>query len=495
MLDRAELDQSWVVLGQRLAASRQVARLSQKALGGLIGCVRSAVSHVEHARRRSDRLFWELADQHCGAEGVLLAEFDALEAAEVDYRARCAVQQAQAVLDRLAESRRPTGASSVAAAPAGPPDPITVEVGPVGGVSREFADELCRLVERLEGLVDRRVLMAALGWVMSTAAGGLISPDEGNRLTAVGERPRRVDVPTIESLSTFLQQCKRHGNVLGPSVVHDAVLAQHDLARELLPQCPAQLRPRLLSLHSDTATTLGETLLELNNHDRAQHYFRDARIAAHEAGDHVHAAAALAGASVSAYLCGEACTAMDPAAAARSLAARTDDAQVKAYADLRAAAAHALDGQHAACLAAHARAREGLAAVVPDIESPAYGIHSGTIDSQFSAYLVTLGRPREALQAAQAAAGRFDPSLRVGYARCQVRLATALVLGEEIGEAARVLGAAAVMASASPSPRLTAELRATRAQLQPWHATHAVTTLDAQLEACGIGGPSPSSGG
>ncbi len=63
------------------------------------------------------------------------------------------------------------------------------------------------------------------------------------------------------------------------------------------------------------------------------------------------------------------------------------------------------------------------------------------------------------------------------------------MLCEEIGEAARVLGAAAVTASASPSPRLTADLRATRAQLQPWQETQAVTTLDAQLEACGVGGP------
>jgi hypothetical protein len=92
------------------------------------------------------------------------------------------------------------------------------------------------------------------------------------------------------------------------------------------------------------------------------------------------------------------------------------------------------------------------------------------------------------VEAAQAAAARFDPSFRWQYAHCQVRLATAFVLCEEIGEAARILGVAAGTASASPSPRLTAELRATRAQLQPWQGTHAVKTL----EACGILGPSPS---
>ncbi|MGH3752451.1 MAG: hypothetical protein ACRDRP_07095 [Pseudonocardiaceae bacterium] len=44
----------------------------------------------------------------------------------------------------------------------------------------------------------------------------------------------------------------------------------------------------------------------------------------------------------------------------------------------------------------------------------------------------------------------------------------------------------------APSPRLTADLRAARAQLQPWQGTHAVTTLDAQLAAYGVLRPSPS---
>jgi transcriptional regulator with XRE-family HTH domain len=52
-------------------------------------------------------------------------------------------------------------------------------------------------------------------------------------------------------------------------------------------------------------------------------------------------------------------------------------------------------------------------------------------------------------------------------------------------EAARVLGDAASLASLSPL--LTARLHATRALMQPWDGTQAVTTLDAQLEASGLG--------
>ncbi|MGH3875316.1 MAG: helix-turn-helix domain-containing protein [Pseudonocardiaceae bacterium] len=475
MVDRAELDRSRVELGRRLAASRRAVRLSQTALGGLIGCVRSTVSHIEHARRRSDRTFWKLADQHCGAHGVLLAAFDALEAAETDYRARCEVQQAQAELDRLTAS------------PASPLDPNTVEAGTDLGVG----GELLRLMERLAELMDRRELLRLVGWAATTAAGALISMDEWDRLARAIDSPRRVDAQTIDSLSTFLRHCKHQEDALGPAMVVDTVLAQHGIVRRLLPECPAQLRPRLLSLHSDMAATIGGHLVDLDQHDRGQRYYGEARIAGYDAGNRGCAAYALACASHAAYLRGETCTAMDTAAAARSLAARTDDVLVKVLADQRAAGAHALDGQYAACMAAYDRAREGLAAA-SGVESPAYWVHSGTIESKLSDDLAKLGRPREAVHAAQAAVGRFDPSFRGMHARCQVRLATALVLCEEIGEAARVLGGAASTASASPSPRLVADLRSARAQLQPWQGTYAVTTLDAQLQACGIAGPSIS---
>jgi transcriptional regulator with XRE-family HTH domain len=478
VVGRVELDRSWVELGRRLVVARRAARLSQSALGGLIGCVRSTVSHIERARRRSDRTFWRLADQHCRAGGVLLAGFDALVAAEVDYRARCEVRQVREELDRLLAPRAPAGS------PAGPVDPNTVEV--------DVSGELLRLLERLARLVDRRTLMR---WVTTTAVGSLISLDEWDRLVAVIETPRRVDAQTIDSLSMFLQHCKHHGDALGPSMVYGTVLDQHGLVRRLLSECPAGLRLRLLSLHSEIAASIGDHLVDFNNHDRAQHYFRDARIAGHQAGDRVRAAYALSEASHAAYQGGETCTAVDTAAAARNLAARTDDALLRVLADLRAAAAHALDGQHSACVAACDRAREGLAAAVPGVESPAYWVHPGVIEGKLSEHLVTLGRPREALQAARVALRRFDPSFRNMHARCQVRLVTALVLCEEIDEAARVLGAAAGTASASPSPRLTADLRTARAQLQPWQGTHAVKTLDTQLAAYGVLEPSPSNSG
>lgn len=67
---------------------------------------------------------------------------------------------------------------------------------------------------------------------------------------------------------------------------------------------------------------------------------------------------------------------------------------------------------------------------------------------------------------------------------CQVRLGNALILSSEIDDAARVLGEAA--SHVSLSSQLTKELHVAHALTQPWSTTHAVKTLDAQLEACGF---------
>ncbi|MGH3792192.1 MAG: hypothetical protein ACRDQ9_15625 [Pseudonocardiaceae bacterium] len=98
-----------------------------------------------------------------------------------------------------------------------------------------------------------------------------------------------------------------------------------------------------------------------------------------------------------------------------------------------------------------------------------------------------LGKPGQAVEAATSALARYEHTPYVhSYAHCEVKLGKALVLSTEITEAARVLGDAASLAYLSP--RLTAELHATRALMRPWEGTHAVTTLDAQLEAYGLSG-------
>jgi hypothetical protein len=156
--------------------------------------------------------------------------------------------------------------------------------------------------------------------------------------------------------------------------------------------------------------------------------------------------------------------------------------RLKALAELRAAAAYALDGQYGPCMAACARAHNFIANAnghTPD--SLAYFVHEGSLDSQRSLFLCLLDKPKDAVNAGSNARDRFNRTFVDSYGRCQVRLSHALVLDKDIDEAARVLGDAAGYAHLSP--RLIQELRTTRALMRPWDNTKTVKELDAQLHA------------
>ena len=256
----------------------------------------------------------------------------------------------------------------------------------------------------------------------------------------------------MENLAITLTRCKRLEDTLGPYEVLDTVVAQHRLVRRIVAGgCPANLVKPLTVVESNVASAIGGYLIDMGRFEAANGYFAQARKAGHRAGNPACAAYAAANASYAAFLRGDTPTALDTAAAARSLAARTADGRLKALAEQRAAAACALDGQYGPSMAACARAQEFLASssmVAP--ESLAYWVHEGTLDSHRSMFLCLLGTPREAGEVASNAKARFNRTYVNSYARCQVRLGHALVLSKEIIEAAHVLGDAASHASLAP---------------------------------------------
>ncbi|MGH3922224.1 MAG: hypothetical protein ACRDTT_05025, partial [Pseudonocardiaceae bacterium] len=265
--------------------------------------------------------------------------------------------------------------------------------------------------------------------------------------------------------------------------VLDTVLAQHELVHHLLQAGAAeQWHQPLRLLDSMMASVIGNYVINMGQPGAAQGWFIHARKAAHDGGNAAYAAYVAAFISWAARLAGDTPAALDAAAAARSLAARTTDPQVKALAEERAAGAYALDGHYDACLAAVDRAHDFLTtATAPAPGSPAYWVDHSLLDSALSTHFVLLDRPRQAVDAASTALTNFDRANVARYAMCEVRLGHALVLSQEIPEAARVLGNAA--SHAHLYPRLTTELHTTRALLQPWQHTHPVKELDAQLHA------------
>jgi transcriptional regulator with XRE-family HTH domain len=479
-------------LGAQLATYRAAAGVSQPELAHAVGRTRSLVSKVEHGRRGMPAALWMIADEMCGAEGALVAEHDALARAEQDYRDRCRAHRRQEQIQRAGARAR-----TLARSPWPVPVPSVVQqwegmTGREAGlqqvlVSGELAEEFMQVVADLVRRVGRRDAMRIAGWALGALGLSGLDAEEYTRLALAVAAPRRVDAQVINNLAAVLAHCKRQEDTLGPCQVLETVRAQHRLVRRLLDgdECREQLRRPLSLVDSNMASTIGGYLVDMGQPTDASRYFADARRAAHDAHNPAYAAYAAANTSFAAFVRADTPTALDTAAAARSLAARTGDVRLQALAEQMAAASYALDGQYGPCMAASARAHDLLTTANGNFpDSPAYWVHHGSIDSQRSTFLALLNRPTEAVAAASAALTQFDRTYVHGYALSEVRLGHALVLSQEITEAARVLGDAA--SQAHLSPRLTADFHNVRALMTPWDNAHAVKTLDDQLHACGL---------
>jgi hypothetical protein len=446
------------------------------------------VSKVEHGTRRMSEQLWKITDDLCRAQGALITAYTELVRAEQDYRARCRALRRQGQ-HRPAQpdthhSLWPAPARRVSAVRQPDLDVAWSQETRVDGV---LAEELLEVVVRLVRSMGRREAMRLAGSVLAAVGlSGLLGADEYARLAHAVVSPSRVDAQVVKNLAVTLAVCKRQEDKLGPCQVLDTVVAQHGLVRRILAgDCPEKLYKPLSLIDSNMAATIGGYLIDMGQLDAASRYFTHARRTAHNASNTTYSTYAAINTSFAARLRGDTPAALDSAAASRSLAARTDDAQLKALAEQMAAGAYALDGQYSPCMAASVRAHDFLTNIngnVPD--SPAYWVHHSNIDSQASTFLALLGKPQEAVEAAHAAQTQYDRTCIARYALCQVRLGHALVLSKDISEAVRVLGDAA--SHAHLYPRLTTDLYTARALMQPWAATHAVKTLDAQLDACGL---------
>ncbi len=480
---RARVEALRCGLGAQLASVRTAAGISQPQLGQALHRTRSMISKVEHGVRRMPAELWTIADELCAAEGALNAAHTELAQAEQDYRARRRAPRRQ-VQSPAAHDQ------SARLVPAGGQcecDLQAVAWPQKTLVDGQLAEEFMAVVTRLARSIGRRKAIQLAGSVLAAMGLSDLDGDEYTRVAQAVDSPRRIDAQVIENFMIMLAVCKRQEDALGPGEVLDTVLAQHAIVRHLIRQgdCPDKLRKPLHLVDSTMAATIGGYLNNMLQPEAASRYFAHARKAAHHAGNPTCAAYATINISFTAFQRGDTPTALDTAAAARSLAARTDDPRLKALAEEQAAGAYALDNQYSPCMRACDRAHDFLTTANGSAsDSPAYWVNEGTLRSKTSTFLALLAKPQDAVEAAHTAQARINRTYIHLYARCQVRLGHALALSHDISHAAQVLGDAA--SHASLSLRLATELHTARALLQPWATTPVVKTLDDQLAVCGL---------
>ncbi|MGH3797822.1 MAG: hypothetical protein ACRDSP_23365 [Pseudonocardiaceae bacterium] len=347
--------------------------------------------------------------------------------------------------------------------------------------------QLVPLLRRWAHTMDRRdALQFLYRAAIAASAAGALDWDGYERVVSVLSGSSRVDPQTIGHIEAVLWRCNRQDDALGPHAALDTVLAQRQLARSLLPQCPAPLRSRLLTVVSESSRQAGWLSFDLNQFDDAGYYYEDARALAHEAQNTGLGAFVLCQMSHLATWRGMPRTGIDHAVAAGQWAGRSDDQRLRAYTFDVAARAYAADGQRNACLTALDAAHTVLTSASGQAPGSVYFYDEALHTSVRGMCHLELGDGQRAADYQRQSLNDLDQSFTRNMAFAKADLGMAHVQGKEIDEAARLLGDAGQIAAGNSSARLSERLRYDRAQLQPWQDTTAVRELDDRFTTYGL---------
>ncbi len=350
-------------------------------------------------------------------------------------------------------------------------------------------DRFVELLSLWANTIKRRELLRVLGWAASAVVAkppyGGLKAEQQDRVMDTVETASRVDATIIDHIEGVLWRLIRQDDALGAQATLDTVVAQRNVVRLILPECPGPLRLRLLSLFSNYSLQAGWALYDLTDFDSANHYYEHARATAHEAENTELGALVLCTMSHLATWRGRPRIGIDHAVAAQGWAVQSNDPRLRAYAADVAARAFALDGQRAACMRELDIAEANLSARrdEPD-QSRMYFYTPGQFAGTKSHCLLQLGDVHGAIRAGEESLALVDPSFVRNLAFTKLFLGDAYVAAKAIDQAASVIAEAAALALQNRSARLLDRLQSTRRQLNPWERTTAVRRLDEQLHAC-----------
>jgi hypothetical protein len=356
-------------------------------------------------------------------------------------------------------------------------------------------DEIIQHLRVMAYHMKRRNFLQSLSRASAIAAAtplfGGLDQDAHERLIGAIRDPARVDAAVLDNIGRILDCCRRQDDALGPNVVLDTVLAQTQLAQNILAGGPPQhLRPRLLSLFAELRGFTGWLLFDLEDRESALHYYEKARRTAHEAGNVPLAAFVLCTMSHLASWSGSPREGIDHAIAARGWAAQTDSARTRAYAADVLARAYAEDGQHAPAQRALEESRVELDSALrmdSDPQAPwLYFYDQHLYWGTAAKCALKRGDSSTAVaMAEQALTGADQSAVRNNAFRLLFR-AEGHLQQQEIEAACADLGEVVDLVALNGSTRVGVRLRELRQRLDPTVQTAALRELDERLATYGL---------
>ncbi|MBA9003074.1 hypothetical protein [Thermomonospora cellulosilytica] len=455
---------------------------------------------------------WPSSTGHQPSLGVLSRLAELYECSVVDLLADCAdyrhlddayqtripnakntVVPSGAITDDAAPAEPATKSSSLALYPPGAAlVPVESAEKLMAGVQHVDFNELARILtmwaERFNPDLDRRTLLFKLSSALAVAAASPVfdqlNPDENERVAAVLADPSRLDGVTISHAEQMVRDFRHQGDVLGPQVTLQSVMAERRVIQSILTgSAPSRLLPRIQSIYAELTQLAGWLLFNLGDYRAAEHYYEEARTAAHDAHNVELVTYILCTMSHLATWQGKPRVGIDHAVAAEVWARKSHSPRAQAYASDVAARAYAADREWDACREALDNERTELAKVEPTEPAASWWYFH---DESFywgteSECALLRHRPNEALDATAASLGLIDPTNLHNYAVTLTFQSEAHIQQGNVSEACRILGDVARLTVVNTSRRIDQRLVVLRGQLDEWSNAKAVAELDETL--------------
>ncbi|MGH3943038.1 MAG: hypothetical protein ACRDTG_31330, partial [Pseudonocardiaceae bacterium] len=353
----------------------------------------------------------------------------------------------------------------------------------------ELVQVIVMWMRRINPSLNRRQLMSKLSAAFTMAAAqpffDTLDSDEHEQVLQVLQGVSNFSEPALRYSAEMVDSLRRQDNVLGPRFILHSALGHRNIAQGLAKSAPAEFQQTAISVYANLTSFVGWLCFNMRDYPSAQHYYEEARNAAHDAGNVDLVAYILCTMSQLATWRGKPVMGIDHAIVAQSRAAQTGNPLAEAYAADVAAKAFATDGQDAACRKALETEQAALVRIDPDVPTSPwwYFYDESFFWGTTSRCSVQLRDPDRALEAAATSLASSDPNDVHNHAHKLPYQGEALIQKEEIAEASRVASAVVTRTATNTSLLIYQRITDLRASLEPWQSSKPARELDEVLRA------------
>jgi hypothetical protein len=354
----------------------------------------------------------------------------------------------------------------------------------------DFAD-LVRVIvvwmQELNPCASRRDLLSKLSAACAVAAVAplfeVLNPEERERLERALQHPESFDLAALQYCERVIPSLRRQDHALGPQLTLHSTIGHRQMAQRLAQAAPAKFRQRAVSAYAELTQLGGWLSFNMGDYPSAQHYYDDARGAAHDAQNVELVTYTLCHMSQLATWQGKPRVGIDYAVAATDRAEQAHSPLARAYAADVAVRAYAADNQPDKCRETLDQEYTALqAAPADEPRAPWWFFYDEsyywTTEAECA---VKLHRPEAAMTALDKSLALVDPMDLHNRTFQLLFQAEARIQQAEVTEASGIVANVAQLTAGNGSQRIAQRITDVRGLLTPWERTKPVRELDQQL--------------